>query len=155
MPEQEIQLAPTALKDFDYESRRLAATIPTGIDPKELLKPAFWAHHGKDLRPFNEIRCLSEDGSWIGYYLVLDCARNWAKVECLSFHELDKGTASADEVQEFIDAHEIAFRGPLKWAVKRKSDGAILTENISDKKEAEKWLEKHAKDTVGGAAKAA
>lgn len=153
---QEIQLAPTGLSLKEQVSLHYDAVIPTGVTPEQLLKPAFWAHHGIRLRPWDEIRARAEDGTWMGTYLVLDCSRTWARVLQLSFHRLTSGDvaitqASMDEMKAVIAAHQVVHRGPLAWSVVRKSDRAVLLEGRTTKPEAVSWLEAYARNAVGGA----
>ncbi len=156
--QQAIQLAPTGLEAFEYVSTRHSAKIAQGVDPDELLKPAFWAHHAMKLKPLDEIRAHAEDGTWLANYVVLDCSRTWAKVQLLSFHRLttadvSQTQASATEVETFKDQHKVVHRGPHKWSVVRKADNAVIFEGFAVKDEASAQLDKHARDQVGGAAK--
>jgi hypothetical protein len=54
-------------------------------------------------------------------------------------------------VKAFIGDHDVIHRGPRKWSVIRKGDGAVLTEDIQEKDVAYAWLDKHARAQVGGA----
>jgi hypothetical protein len=155
--QQLIQLAPGALELFEQVSLRYDAEIAPGIPPEALLVPGFWAHHAVKLRPMHEIRARAADGTWVGYYLVLDCSRTWAKVQCLSMHRLTTGDvaltqASEAEVKAFIDQHKVTHRGPHKYSVVRKADNAVLTEGIQVKEDAIAWLERHARAQIGAPA---
>lgn len=154
-----IQLSPTGLEVLEYASTRYDARISQGVTPADLLVPGFWAHHGIKLKPLDEIRAHTEDGTWIGYYLVLDCSRTWAKVHCLSSHKLTSGDvamsqASEAEVKAFHELHTVVHRGPHKWSVVRKSDKAVLVEGIQTKDDAASWLDIHARAQVGAPAAA-
>jgi len=152
-----IQLSPDALGQLDYVSTRYDARIPQGVTPQDIANPAFWAHHAIKLKPFDEIRVHTEDGTWMAYYLVLDCSRTWAKVHLLSAHRLTTGDvamsqASEAEVKTFIEHHTIVHRGPHKWSVVRKGDKAVLVEGLGQKDEATLWLETHARANIGAPA---
>lgn len=149
---QQIQLPPNALVLLEQVSLRYDALIPQGVEPAELLKPAFWAHEAIKLQPMNEIRARAEDGTWIAYYVVLDCSRTWARVHQLSFHRLTTGDqsmtqASELEIKAFVDAHTVMWRGPHKWSVVRKLDKEVLQEGM-DKDMASAWLASHARTQV-------
>lgn len=151
---QQIQLGPNGLQGFDYVSTRHDALIPIGVPVSALLEPAFWAHHGVKLKPMDEIRARAEDGTWMANFLVLDCSRTWAKVKQLDYHSLTSGDvavtqASEAEVKAVMDAHQVVHRGPHKWSVVRKSDKAVLEENLGEKEKATAWLEDHARAMVG------
>ena len=148
------QLAPGALQLFEHVSLRYDAMIGQGIKPEEMLEPGFWAHHAVRLRPMNEIRARAEDGTWIAELLVLDCSRNWAKVQILHLHQLTSSDvaltqASEQAVKDFVAKHEVVFRGQHKWSIVRKGDRAVLAEGIEQKDSAKAWLEAHARSQIG------
>ena len=152
--QQQIQLPPNSLQALDYASTKHDALIPQGVQPEELLKPEFWAHHGVKLRPWDEIRARAEDGTWLAYYVVLDCSRTWAKVHQLALHRLTTGDvamtqASEAEVRAFVKAHEVRFNQGQKWHVVRKLDRQVVQEQIAEKDAAIAWLDKHARGQVG------
>lgn len=149
--QQSIQLAPGMehLAQFEQVSTRYDAKIPIGVKLDDILKPEFWAHHSVRLTPFDEIRARAIDGSWMAYLVVLDCARTWARVHVLQVVNFTPIELSEQEVQAFIDAHQVVHRGPHKWSVVRKSDSGVLHEGMASKADANTWLEKHAREQVG------
>lgn len=152
--QQLIQLAPNKLELFEQVSLRYDAEIAQGVKPEDLLKPEFWAHHAVRLRPMHEIRARAIDGTWVAYYIVLDCSRTWARVQLLSLHHLGTGDVAATkaselEVATFIGAHEVKHRGPRGWSVVRKADSEVLQENVGLKDDAIAWLEEHARKQLG------
>lgn len=152
-----IQLPPNELNQFDYVSQRFDAEIPVGVPPEALLKPEFWAHQAVKLQPMNEIRARAKDGTWVAYYVVLDCSRTWAKVHQLSFHRLTTADVSLSQssevdVKAFMEAHRVVHRGPHKWSIVRKGDGAVIEQGIEQRDAATAELERLARQQVGGAA---
>lgn len=152
----QIQLSPGSLQQLDQVSVRYDAEVPMGVDQKDLLKPEFWAHHAARLRPWDEIRARCVDGTWLATYVVLDASRTWARVQQMSFHRLTTGDqaatqASEQDVKAFKEAHRVDYRGPLKFSIVRKSDGAILEENIGTKAAALTKLDTIAREHTGGA----
>lgn len=148
-----IQLPPAALEELSYASQFYDAKIGQGVVPADLLVPGFWAHHAIKLKPFDQIRARAEDGTWVGFYIVLDSSRTWAKVHCLSSHPLTTGDVALTQANEsgvkaFVEQHQIMHRGPRAWSVVRKADKSILAENMT-KDEAATWLEAHARNMVG------
>lgn len=148
-----IQLPPMALEALEYASQFYDARIAQGVSPEDLLVPGFWAHQAIRLKPFDEIRVHAEDGTWMARYVVLDCSRTWARVHCLSMHKLTSGDvamsqASETEVKAFINQHQVVHRGPRGWSVVRKTDKAILAEDLQ-KDQAALWLETHARTMIG------
>lgn len=155
-----VQLTPGRenLAPLDYASTRYDARIPVGVSKDDILRPEFWAHHAKDLRPFDEIRARAVDGSWVSYLMVLDCSRTWARVMQMSHFNLTTSDvsltqSSENEVAAMVAAHEVRYRGAAKFSVIRKSDEALIKEGIASKIEAQAWLEDHARKMVGAPAK--
>lgn len=139
---------------FEHFSTRHVAKIPTGVKLDEVCAPAFWAHHSKDLRPWDEIQARAEDGTWFANLVVLDCSRTWARVRLISYHPLTAAdvaqSQSAElEVQRVVNEHLVQHRGPRGWSVVRKSDKAVLVEMLGEREKAEEWLSQHAKQTAG------
>ena len=158
-PKSLIQLAPGKdnLAPFEYASTRHNARIPAGVQPSALMDPGFWAHHATTMRPMDEIRAQAEDGTWVGYYLVLDTSRVWARVHELSLHRLTTKDvsitqASEGEIKAVKDAHKVVHRGPHKWSVVRASDKAVMEQGLAQREIAETWLDNYARTQVGGAA---
>lgn len=155
------QLAPgkESLSPFEYNNARYTVRLGENVSLNDLMRPEYWAHHSKDLRPRDELVCYADDGAFRVELLVIDCARTWAKVQLLSSHDLTQktqsGKASGIEIQAFLDEHEIKHRGPLKWGVLRRSDKSVLVEGLETKEGATAWLEKRAREQVGAPVKAA
>ena len=154
-----IQLPPNDLMLFEEASSRWSAKIAQGVQPEALLVPSFWAHRATKLKPLDEIRAHAEDGTWVAYFIVLDCSRTWAKVKELSRHNLGTADvsltqASEADVKAFIEQHNVVHRGPHKWSVVRKADKAVLQEGLALRGDAEAWLDQHARMQVGGSAAA-
>lgn len=151
---QTVQLAPGDLSGFEYMSTRWDAKIGQNVTPDQLLNPAFWAHQALQLRPFDEIRARSEDGSWIAHLVVLDCSRTWAKVKIdrvlmMTTSDVAMSAAQAEEIKAFIASHNIVWRSPTaKWAVIREIDKSVIHEGEASKTDAATWLEKHANQQV-------
>lgn len=153
-PIREPRLGPTAFEVADYKRTMYRGMVERGIGPEDVINPAYWAYHAAKLKPWDRVELCAEDGTWFGEYLVLGCDRTWARLFPLRVIMLT--TAEVAETQaakangepgkpkdEPMD-HEIRFRGPAKkWSVIRKSDGAILAEGMTQKQDAEGWLNKH------------
>lgn len=146
-----IQLPPQALALLDYVSTRHDAIVPAGVEPKDILVPAFWAHHAVKMRPMDEIRARAEDGTWVVNLIVLDASRTWAKVQQLGpVHRLTTADvsltqANESEVEAFKAAHKVIHRGPRGWSVVRKADSAVLAEDKAVKSDADAELDRLAR----------
>lgn len=151
--QQQVQLAPGDLTLLEEVSLRYDAVIPANVKPETLLNPAFWAHHAVKLQPMNEIRARSIDGTWVGYYIVLDCSRTWAKVHPLSMHSLtsadvSRTQANEQDVRKFLDDHAVVYRNGKKWCVVRQTDKVAIAEDLGTKDAARDWLNNHCHEMV-------
>lgn len=150
------QLGPNELYLFEAVSLTYDAVIAQGVSPEQIMAPEFWAHHGVKLRPWNEIRARAEDGTWMAKLLVTDCSRTWARVHMLELHKLTTSDvslsqASEAEVQKRIALHLVKHSQGRMWHVVRKSDGAVIQENIAEKDTAIAWLAKYARENAPAA----
>ncbi len=141
---------------FETASTRWSVSVPITISREDLLQPGFWAHHAMGKRPGDEIRALAQDGTWIAEYFVIDTHATWLKVKELSFTELSGADRVENElvVKAFIGDHKVVHRGPRKWSIVRYADGAVLQQDITEKDSAWAWLNKHAREQVGGSIRA-
>lgn len=129
---------------FETANTRWNVSVPIKVTREHLLVPAFWAHHANGKRPGDEIRALADDGTWRAEYLVLDSAKTWLKVKELNFIELSVQEKAETEMQvKAVEGeYEVVFRGPRKWSVLRKHDGAVMQQDIQEKDVAHQWLYK-------------
>ena len=144
------------LEGAEFMFTTWSARPAAGVSPDALLNPDYWAHHAARLTPGDEIVARAEDSSWYARYIVLDCARTWAKVKpmlgpiSLTTHDanLQADHSSFDEVENFKKDFRLVHRGPHRWSVVR-SDGAVMHQGEQEKSGAEKWLDNYAREQVG------
>ena len=133
------------LKQADYVRNVFAATIPQGTEFNEILNPAFWAHTSNKLHPTDRIEIMDEEGTYFAEVMVVSCAKNWAKVSVLRFHELseaipDSKATTAEELKAKKLEYKIDWTQDTKARVIRLADKQVLQENFPSKADAEKWL---------------
>ena len=56
------------------------ATVPEGVTPEDLLRPDYWAHVARSLRPYDEIIVANDNCEWRIVLLVEDAWHNGARV---------------------------------------------------------------------------
>ncbi len=138
------QLNPARIKGAEYERTVWVVTVEKGTKLEHMQNPSFWSHVSNKLRPWDHIEVRSDDGTIYAEFLVLACDRTWAKVHKLRFESLT--TSDVSQTQAAMEEFELEHRGPhLKWGVIRKSDRAVLKENLQTKGEARTWLEEYRK----------
>ena len=123
------------------------ATAEVGHTFEQMLNPDYWAHEARKLKPYDMIECRSDDGSFWGLVLVLEAARNWAKVHPLQYVPLDtKDVAQTRAAQFSKDEYRVEWKGAhLKHVVIRNSDNEIVHQGVQRKIDAQAWLVDHLK----------
>lgn len=107
-----------------------------GTKREDLLKPIFWAHVAKKLRPMSEIRVMPKDGAWYGVYLVVYSDQVQAKVKELAFHQLSSDVEEAEP----NDPYTIKWISPpVKFGVIRNADKTVVKDGFKTKEEAVLW----------------
>jgi len=141
------------LNQAEYVRSVFAVTLPYGTPFDDIKNPAFWAHTAAKLHPTDRIEIMDEEGTYFAEVMVSSCARNWAKVSVLRFHELaeslPEGRSSAvDTLKDKMAEYEVDWTQNTKARVVRKSDREVIKENFASKADATKWLASYAANTV-------
>ncbi len=122
-----------------HKWRTLAADIPAGTEPEQMLEPDYWSHHEKDIEPNDVIIAVCEDGLWEGWFRVV--AKFTAEVQ-LSPILIARHESAA--VEPISDVYEVAFiSAPMKYGVRRAADGAIVKDHLPTQSAAYQWLRNH------------
>lgn len=118
-----------------------SATVPAGADKEYVENEANWAHVAQNLRLHDEVRVMSEDGSYLAYGLVLDVGSAFAKVRVLKEHKLD-----SFEPREAGTDYRVEYAGvSKKFRVIRKKDSKELRSGFVNRTDAHTWIINHAK----------
>ncbi len=139
------QVNPVRFKQFEFVNTKYSLTVESNTTIEDVQTPEFWAHISQQLRPYDDIRIVTDDGSWYADVFVLVAARNWARVKVKYFAQLT--TSDVDQSQaEKIDTHRVEYKGPhRKWSVIRNQDDAYLKDGMQTQGEAAAWLKEHLK----------
>lgn len=146
------QLSPGAFSLADFRRNHFVAIAARGVSPEDVLVPSYWSMHAFNLKPWDRIDIQTEDGTWLGEYVVLGCDRTWAKVHPLRVTRLTPAdiaeTQAATENAPKADTYAVKFRGAKKWSVIRNGDNAVMAESLQQKEDAEVWLKNHNEKAV-------
>ena len=111
------------------------AILMPGQTVDDALKPEFWANVARQVKQFDRIALLPEDGGFYAELIVLGSGTGWAKVKLL--FEIELGDECAEEEQEASTVF-VKWRGPgAKFSAIRKSDNTVLKDGFADKADAE------------------
>ena len=133
-------LMPDRFGEADYKRHDFVVDVPVGVTVEQMLEPAFWAHVASQMDPFDHIEARAEDGSWIAYFVVRMCERNYAKVA------LDRVLSFEGQVSEapISTKHRIEWKGPHhRYCVIRLSDSQMVSSQHKTKFDAETWMRQH------------
>lgn len=135
------KLNPTGLLQGEY-ARLMWVVVPeSGVKMETILRPDYWSHVSKQLKPWHRIEVREPGFSWVAELIVRDAGPNWAKVELIEITPFDGRTAAIAPVSP--DEYLIAWRASAKWSVMRATDNAIMKEGLATRDEADLWLKHH------------
>jgi hypothetical protein len=108
----------------------------------QIQEKTFFTHCARDLKPGNEIKIESEDGSFWAWLLVRAVIGTEVITELLlekHFDVIDQGSIDAGE-------YEIKWGGTVdRWRVMRKTDNFKVSSGHATKLVALSWLTEHQK----------
>lgn len=136
-----VQLSITKFHQADHKRVTYVAYPAEGTTFEDVLRPEYWAHISNRLRVTDIIEVIPEDMSYYARLIVLLPGRTFAKVallEKINLSGVDAGAA-------VDDGYEVKLRGPRKWSIIRKSDKAIIAEDIDREVDARAKLAEHLK----------
>jgi hypothetical protein len=135
-----LKLTPHNFREAEYKRSSYLVTAERGTEIADLTGRDYWSHVAARLRPRDRVEVHAHDGSWMAELMVVQASRVGATLVVLHKHDLaaaDTGVSLAD------DNVEIKYRGPsAKWSAIRKSDKAVIVENLDTKDEVAAWLKK-------------
>ena len=133
----EMKLLPNQLKEAAYHRTHYAACPAPGTTVDDITNNDYWTHVAKKLRPGTLIEVLPEDMTFFATLIVLWVGQNVIRVKLLNFVNLTDEVAESEEEE---GQHKVSWRNGKNWCVMRKTDGAIIKENLPSKKDALIWL---------------
>lgn len=120
-----------------------AVMVEHGTTMEDVLKPEFFAHVSRALRPFAKISVLADDGSFYAELLVKSAGATWANVVALNVVDL---TGVAAPQAEPTSGYSVGFGGPHhKWRVLQVGANEPLSKGHESEAAARGWLADHLK----------
>lgn len=133
-----MKLTPHLLKEAEYRRTVFEIVLDPGTEFDDVLKPAFWAHVARRLKPRNRIEVHAADGSWYAELMVRSASHVSAFVSPVHHVTFDDMKAEADDLGDYL----IKFRGAAKWSAIRNADKAVVVEGLASRAEVMAWLKK-------------
>lgn len=124
-----------------YAYLQYVATPEAGVTLEQVLEPSYWADVANRIKPLSRIEVIPDDMSYFAYLVVIDVARNAAKVAVIHHTEL-----SEVESEPAPEQFTVKFHGPhKKFAVLRKEDSSLVKDGFATKELAIRYARQHAK----------
>lgn len=137
------QIVSSRVKLAEHVRQFWHVTTPEGVSVEDIVRPGFWAHVVRQLRPLDRIEVISETGEFFADLLVEKVATGNVTVTPLNVVRRDAAPA---ETGVELEDYRIEWKGPHhKFAVVRKADNAKLIDGLSPKSAAVKWAQDHSK----------
>lgn len=135
------KLLTNQFKGAEYETLFSVAYPEDGTTLDEMLKPEYWAHVARDMKPWQRIEVRAADKSWMAELVVLVVKPFAVKVVVLDKFEFEAKSVAAAANIDVPEGYELKYRGKAGWSVIRLSDNEILQEKEASKAAASIWLE--------------
>lgn len=143
-----LKLLSGKLKRAEHERMVYRIKPDDGTEIEDIMRPEFWAHVGRVLRPFDLIEVVFNNGQRFLELVVMDAGPLWAKVAIKTDIDLASAKKEAGEVRDEVEAnaqYRVEWKGGAKWCVIRASDNEIIERNLASKEEAGKYLDNYLK----------
>jgi len=128
------KLTKSRFKLAEYEHNNWVATVESGASLEEVLKPEYWAHIAREMRPFDHVEARAEDGAWWAHLLVTSCDTMWAKCHVLLHVELEDSMMEGSEPDDGLKVEWGNLH--TKYRIIRKSDRAVLQDGFATRDDA-------------------
>jgi len=134
----------TRIQESSYMHTTWFYTATPGTKVEDMLDVEYWRHIASKFKPYDLIEAITEDGAWYARFIIVSCDRIWAKVHVLEQHDLM--AAAKDAPNSANDDYAVRWKGPIaKYAVIRKSDGAVLKDGFTAQIDGWQFLDSHIK----------
>lgn len=119
-------------------SRVVWSAVPeSGTTLADMVKPEYWAHVAKFLKPGARIEIQPEDNSWFAELYVRTVKEQSAVVQVLRAVTFDEAPQAAATAPAYFPK----FCGPAaKWRVYRAVDNAVMAEKLDTREQADTWI---------------
>ena len=132
----EVKLVPGKMQQAEYARQDWIVDTEPGTTISDVLKPSYWFHVARDIRPYAQVEVRDCEGRWIAYLVVVNAGVNWAT--CALRQQIDLGPVSEEppEAQLFL----VKWVSPQsKYGVVRIADNKVLQSGFPAKSDAYAW----------------
>jgi hypothetical protein len=114
--------------------RNIWQIVPEDGTPYELLfDKDYWAVMASELRTYDRIEVLADNGSFWAELLVLMATKTQAAVMELRKIDISTSSSTGSGAAEVEEEFAVKWRGPhSKWSVIRKTDRSVVKQGFDD-----------------------
>lgn len=138
-------LKPSGCKPAEYDIAAYSCEVPNETDPKDCLKPEFWALVCAPMRLGHELRVVPMDVSWVLRLIVVHKAGTAIKVAQESYTDLTKAKGADAELEP--ERYAVKYRGRAGWCVidttAETDEAMVIEKNHEDRAAAEAALKEY------------
>lgn len=132
-----MKILKNRLTEAEFTRVVWTASPEQGTTLADMVKPEYWAHVAKYLKPGFRIEVMPEDGAWFAELYVRAVKEQAAVVHVLRAVTFDEAEPASADAQSYY----AKFCGPVaKWRVMRKSDNHVMAEGLETRPQAEQWI---------------
>ena len=135
------RLTPNKLLQADYTRTVWSVESTAEVTKDELLDTEYWTNVAHMFKAGDRIEVVPANKMFFAEFFVLACAKNWAKVALLRYHEL-----IAQMPESVGQKYTISWGGADKWRVLRGVD--VLSKDHDSDGLAKAWLKEY-KEKMG------
>lgn len=125
----------------EHNFRRFNAIVPADTMKEDLENPRFWENVQSLVNTFDEIRAVSEDGSF--YAVLFVAAKAGNQIYPRVVFGTDVGEVDTTELTARQSRYTIKLKGPLKWCIVDTQTGENVQQGIPRQSDALRQLEEH------------
>jgi len=131
-----MKIIDSRVKEQDSVRSWWVVTVEAGVGKEDVLNPEFWSFVALKFKPGERVEIHTDDSSWFGEYLILDCDRTFAKLIELTHYKLQVDGKISPHL-----AYEAFWGGPFgKWGIKRTTDQEMIGNHYETKQAALEFL---------------
>lgn len=129
-----LKLSAEGARNWQY------AEIPIGVSFEDAMKPTYWAHFTKVVRPNDILELMADDGSWEAWVRVMYVGQ--AEVRLSKIHYVTHGDVGITEVTD--QNYTVKWKGPaLKFCVVNTDTNDIIKDRLYPQAEALDYLKRY------------
>ena len=133
-------LLPQNILGGEFARNVWTITADNAVTRADLADPKLYESIADKVRLGDQLEIMPEDGSWFAWLVVRNKERATVKTGLLMYKDFEDAAVPS----ETIGALEVRWRGPrVRFGVVRKSDGAVLKENLMTRSDALAWAIEH------------